>query len=43
VLDSLLEGVLPGASLSSLSTSYMADIFAGDEDEELVEVGEPEL
>jgi hypothetical protein len=37
VLDSLLDGVLPGASLSSLSTSYMADIFMTDEDEEVVE------
>jgi hypothetical protein len=41
VLDSLLEGVLPGASLSSLSRSYMDDIFAGaDEDEELLDVEE---
>jgi hypothetical protein len=40
VLDSLLEGVLPGVSLSSLSTTYMADIFAGDEGEEAPEAPE---
>lgn len=41
VLDSLLDGVLPGASLSSLSRSYMDDIFAGaDEDEELLDLEE---